>query len=221
MRRPPGQIHMDAPAKGGETTRMQTELTPDRSLRQRLRADLAPSHERLDRFFSDLDVSSRPGLSLFLRAHRAAFAAIRPAPGGRTGRPLLDRMIAAIDADLARLDAPAPPRLPPLALHRPGAQDYVLLGSRLGSQLLRRRWQAATDPCLRAAGAYLSLPPLTDQWRGFCDEAGARPARGAEADADLAEAGRLFELFLSAGHAARRSPPALTPAPAPQNERIA
>ena len=124
-------------------------------------------------------------------------------------------MIAAIDADLARLKAPAPPRLAPLVLHRHGAQDYVLLGSRLGSQLLRRRWQAATDPCLLAAGAYLSLPPLTDQWRGFCDEAGARPADGTDADAELAEAERLFELFLSAGHAARHS------TPAPENERIA
>lgn len=198
---------------------MLTELTPDRSLRQRLRADLAPSHERLDRFFSDLDLSTRAGLTLFLRAHRAAFAAIRPAPGCRTGQPLLDRMIAAIDADLDQLDAPAPPRLAPLVLQRSRAQDYVLLGSRLGSQLLRRRWQAASDPCLRAAGAYLSLPPLTDRWRAFCDEAGARSAHGTDADAELAEAERLFELFLSAGHAARRTTPELELDP--EKERIA
>ena len=46
------------------------------------------------------------------------------------------RMIEAIDADLATLDTVVPPPLPPLQLTRPEAQDYVLLGSRLGSQLL-------------------------------------------------------------------------------------
>ncbi|GAD54256.1 hypothetical protein MBELCI_0308 [Limimaricola cinnabarinus LL-001] len=174
------------------------------SLRQRLRSDLAPCHDRLDRFFSDIDLATPPGLLLFLRAHRAAFATIRPAPGGRTGQPLLDTMIAAIDADLRHLGTAPPPRLTSLTLTHADAQDYVLLGSRLGSQVLRRRWQAATDPRVQGAGAYLSLPPLTDRWRAFCDAAGASPADGTQADATLTQSRQLFELFLAAGHAACR-----------------
>ncbi len=187
-----------------QTLRTRTDLTPPRSLRERLRSDLAPCHDQLDRFFSDIDLATWSGLSLFLRAHRAAFAAIRPAPGGRTGQPLLDTMIAAIDADLRHLQAPPPPLMPALTLTHAGAQDYVLLGSRLGSHVLRRRWQGATDPHLQGAGAYLSLPPLTDRWRAYCEAAGARPAEGTEADAELVQARLLFELFLAAGHAARR-----------------
>lgn len=94
------------------------------------------------------------------------------------------------------------------------AQDYVLLGSRLGSQLSRRRWEAGRDPELRAAGSYLSLPPMTAAWRTFCLEAGAQPGAGTEADRMIAEAGGLFDLVLTAGQDAARLPravPALMP----------
>lgn len=188
---------------------MTTCQTP---LRHRLRRDLAARHERLDACFSRFDLTTRGGLSGFLGAHRAAFAAIRPAPGGQTGQALLDRMIAAIDADLMRLGQPPAPGLAPLQLTRPLAQDYVLLGSRLGSQLLRRRWATAQDPVLRAAGAYLSLPPMAGEWRAFCERTGSLPGTGAQADRVIEEAARLFDLFLAAGQA-RSQPCAASSAP--------
>lgn len=184
--------------------------TTDSTLRTRLKRVLAARHARLDTLFSSFDLTTRPGLTGFLAAHRTAFAAIRPAPGGLTGPALLTRMIDAIDADLATLDAVAPPPLAPLQLTRPEAQDYVLLGSRLGSQLLRRRWAAATDPALQDAGRYLTLPPLTGQWRRFCDGAEALGGSGTGSDAIIAEAGALFDLFVTAGHAACK-PPCLSP----------
>lgn len=181
-------------------------------LRSRLREDLAPRHERLDACFSRFDLTTRPGLSGFLAAHRAAFAAIRPAPGGLTGQALLDRMIAALDTDLDRLGHESLPTLAPCRLSQPMAQDYVLLGSRLGSQLLRRRWEAGRDPELHAAGSYLSLPPMAAEWRAFCLRASAQPGLGTEADRVIAEAGGLFDLFLTAGQDAAL-PPRATPAP--------
>ncbi|EYD73058.1 hypothetical protein [Limimaricola hongkongensis] len=185
-------------------------------LRSRLRRDLAARHARLDACFSRFDLTTRPGLSGFLAAHRTAFAAIRPAPGGLTGALLLDRMIAAIDADLGVLDHAPDAGPAPLRLTRSMAQDYVLLGSRLGSQLLRRRWAAARDPVLLAAGAYLSLPPMAQDWRAFCDRAGALPDQGTEADLVVHEAGQLFDLFLAAGQAGTQSFAAPTAA---QSER--
>ena len=182
-----------------------TDLSPSpTSLRRRLRTDLADRHARLDAGFSRFDLTTRAGLTGFLAAHRAAFAAIDPAPGGLTGGPLLARMIAALDTDLDRLGQGPGPDLPVLRLRRPMAQDYVLLGSRLGSQLLRRRWAAASDPDLRAAGAYLSLPAMTGDWQAFCTRTQALPGFGAVADETVCEAGRLFDLFLSAGQGAAR-----------------
>ncbi|MGR3625295.1 MAG: hypothetical protein ACU0A0_03290 [Limimaricola sp.] len=182
-------------------------------LRSRLKRDLVARHERLDACFSRFDLTTRPGLSGFLAAHRTAFAAIRPASGGLTGGPLLGRMIAAIDADLGVLGHAPGAGPAPLRLTRSMAQDYVLLGSRLGSQLLRRRWAAARDPRLRSAGTYLSLPPMARDWRAFCDRAGALPGEGTEADKVVCEAGQLFDLFLAAGQVDAQSFAAPTAAP--------
>lgn len=177
------------------------------TLRHRLRQDLAPRHARLDAFYSEFDLTMPPGLGGFLAAHRAAFAAIRPVPGGHVGQPLLDRMIAAIDRDLGALGHEPAPALAALTLTSAVAQDYVLLGSRLGSQLLRRRWSETRDPRAATAGTYLSLPPMGAAWRAFCDDAAARPGQGTVADSALAQAGALFDLFLQAGHLARQSRP--------------
>ncbi|SDE61233.1 hypothetical protein [Limimaricola pyoseonensis] len=171
-------------------------------LRRRLKSDLAPVHDRLDALFSGFDLRDPDDLGGFLAAHRLAFAAIRPAPGGATGGALLDRMTAALDADLAALGRAPGPALPLLELREPLAQDYVLLGSRLGTQVLARRWAEGRDPRARTAGRYLSLPPMAAEWRGFCEMADRLPGDDARAAAVLAEAAALFALFHAAGEAA-------------------
>ncbi len=170
-------------------------------MRQRLRHDLTRVHGRLDTAFSAFDLHSKPDYIRFLSAHRLAFAAIRPARDALTDQHLLDRMIGAIDDDLDTLGNRGPAvSLRPRVVAQPLAQDYVLLGSRLGTQVLHRRWLAATDRGIRRAGSYLSLPPMQLEWRAFCNRAMAMGAEGRTADAVLAEAEALFVLFLEAGH---------------------
>jgi hypothetical protein len=176
----------------------------DGGLRRRLRCDLAAHHDALDERFSGLDLCRREGLGRFLRAHRAAFGAMRealPAQPGRVGSDLLGGLVGALDSDLAVLGLSAPGLSPRPGFHA-RAVDHVVLGSRLGTKVLRQRWAASGDGDVMRAGAYMSMPGPAGAWQAHCDEVSMMTADDAEADRICEDGRRLFHLFAEALDAA-------------------
>ncbi|MEZ5840780.1 MAG: biliverdin-producing heme oxygenase [Hyphomicrobiales bacterium] len=128
------------------------------------------AHARIDALFGRLSLTERDGYGHFLAAHAAAMTGVEALiataapdcgwPGG---------MADLASADLADLDLPAPE---PMALDPASISDidgaiYVVAGSNLGNQVLRRRWQQSTDPKVLRAGRYLSSQRVKSFWPGF------------------------------------------------------
>ena len=196
------------------------------SLRERLRQDGRQAHDRVDAAFADFDLTQPEGLGGFLEAHAIALDAMALARTPRDEdreidprRPSYDYEAHSNPAELRRLvhsdlaalsdarqrtsacephTAKAGVRPNSLRECHPIASDYVLLGSRLGLQVLRRRWQASPYPSVLAAAAYISLPPVSRQWKALCHLLAAKPAEGCEADRVVADAIHIFYLFETA-----------------------
>ncbi|WP_375261683.1 biliverdin-producing heme oxygenase [Palleronia sp.] len=164
------------------------------TLRSRLRADTAAQHARLDEAISTADVSTRSGFARFMQTHHAAFRAIDAVAPRAELRDLADRA----GHDLASLGV-ATGSIPDagVPLDR-DAVEYVLQGSRLGTKVLRRRWQESTDPQVQAADAYFDAPIDPSAWRATCDALEARPASGAASDRVVSDARRIFDIFQTA-----------------------
>lgn len=170
-------------------------------LRARLRDALAPDHERVDAAYGALDLARAGDLALFVAAHRLALHGLdartedrpgdepRHMPPGALGDLVrrLDRDASALGLDPLAAVTPSGPPIPALAA------DYVVLGSRLGARVLRRRWEAGA--VARGAGRYLCAPPPTGAWRALCLDLSARPAEGAEAERVVRGARAAFALF--------------------------
>ena len=171
------------------------------TLRDRLRVDTAPSHERVDRAYSTLDLRRRSDLGTFLSAQRAVLGAIRVRPGrhaGEAGEVALT-MTGALDEDLDHLGATLPRVLDALEVCGTACL-YILLGSSLGTRVLHRRWLETQDPVVGGAGRYLGLAMPPGAWRDLCEDLGRCPTEGAEADQTVRDAAALFDLHLAAWH---------------------
>lgn len=106
-------------------------------------------------------------------------------------------MITALQADRRALgdDAPLPPLAALAVTPHPVAVAYILLGSRLGTQVLRRDWAQSADTQVQGAGRYFALPPLTAEWRRLVADLDARPVLGPDAQQILSDAEAIFDLF--------------------------
>ena len=169
-----------------------------RNLRHRIRLDTQSDHDRLDARFGALDLTLPGDLGIFFAAHRAAFAALEralPVPAGRASRSMIAEMVSALDADLAVLDGPAPPEVAPASRFAREAVDHIILGSRLGTAMLRGIWAEASDPRVRSACAYFTLPSYADAWKAHCADLKLVPADDATSDQIVADAIRLFAVF--------------------------
>lgn len=172
------------------------------SLRDRLRHDTSDDHDRLDALFGTLDLTSAAGITRFFAAHRAGFAAMRdvfPGDGGFVAFFEVDEMVAALDADLRTLKGKAPS----LSLEPVGHQafDHIILGSRLGTAVLRRTWQTATDDRVRAASRYFSLAGKKLSWQAHTARLHVQSSDGHTADRVIDETRTLYTLFERAYHA--------------------
>ncbi len=174
--------------------------TGARSLRRRLRMETRPSHDRVDALFSSLDLTTRAGLARFLSAQRRGFGVLRAAMTtyGLVGRSDLDETLARLDHDLATLSAPAPGFLAGIDQVLPDAADHMILGSRLGTEVLRRRWSVAREKEVLSAGAYLSAPTDHTVWRRHTTCLDLMPPDGDHADRVVTDVLRLFEVFAAA-----------------------
>ncbi|WP_280517633.1 biliverdin-producing heme oxygenase [Falsirhodobacter halotolerans] len=148
-----------------------------------LRQATAPFHDALDTAMGTFDTRADYLAYLAgLHAFRAAIEpALRPLDGWHPTRLLLELTADMTDCGLAPRPIPAPPSL---AGDAAWGVTYVLEGSALGAQLLRRR--AAALGFDDTFGARHLAQPL-DSWRAFLD----RLDQASPYDADAATAGAV------------------------------
>ncbi|NNE88220.1 MAG: hypothetical protein HKN27_09105 [Silicimonas sp.] len=170
-------------------------------LRQHVRSALASDHDRVDAKFAKLDIQTRDGLVTFLQTHRAAFDAVLNSGtrfDGRIKETHVADIIKALDTDLKSL------RVPVLRLsaqrypYDPLAVDHIVLGSRLGTAVLRGKWLMSSDRQVRQARAYFAQPQMTEEWRAHCMHLSSLDSEDVAGQRLIADARKLFDLFESA-----------------------
>lgn len=170
------------------------------SFREVLKHETHSHHARVDDALSALNLAQPADLARFLSIHQLCFQAMIPvaAEGSKTWAYLTE-MDARIATDLAQLAQPRTTEtLDDLAETDPLALDYMIEGSRLGSQILKRRWTASEDKCVQAANAYFTLKPTQGRWRQVCDELAAIATPSARASKITADTRGLFDMFYAA-----------------------
>ncbi len=111
-------------------------------------------------------------------------------------RQNLQQMASRLASDLKVLGADAKPEVPDLTpAPHPLACLYLAAGSRMGTAVLRRKWESTTDPCVRRADQYFSAPLVNGEWQSVCSALSEHSANGPEADAVIAGTKQLFDLF--------------------------
>lgn len=180
------------------------------SLRDRLRADTREQHERFDTAVAALDLATEADLGDFLATQHAAMAtmACLDGPDRAEAEAMEADLRRALTEDLTTLGRPLPHLPLPLLQVDASAMLYILLGSRLGTQVIARHWREAATGLAREAGCYLTLDPRREAWRGFCQRAGDEVATGPRADRVVADARAIFDRFDAALRAVAAAVPA-------------
>lgn len=172
-------------------------------LRMRLKSGTRERHDLLDEIVSRFDMAHAGGFARFLRMQHAAHARLAPL----CADPALARRLTDISErsvqDLRRLGV----ALPTVAKAAGGPFDsvalsYVIGGSAFGSGILEKRWSASTDPKVRSASAYFSAPSRMPTWRAFLEDAVSVPEGTPREALVIADANRVFDLFLDAAREA-------------------
>ena len=174
------------------------------NLRDRLRQDTKVAHEMLDNTVSHYDLATASGLAGFLQMHAHALQYLLACPSDAACTPLMADLLERVRDDLTILDAspcdvslPAPARLEGLAI------DYVVAGSRLGTQVLKTRWEAASDPIVRKASHYFTAPKYIEYWQSFCETTGRILANDPFGQVVLRDAALIFDVYQTCANAAQ------------------
>ena len=159
------------------------------------------AHEKLDAEVSKFDLTTPYGLLQFLNMQSRALQSLLALQASAKADVMIRELLERAALDLRQLGSST--QLSPAAIEpvHPLAIDYVIAGSRLGSQLLKKRWQAATDPQVRRASAYFSGPGYIEIWASFCETAEATPSAGTFADQIVRDADRILHMYLECAHA--------------------
>lgn len=167
-------------------------------LRARLREDTRPEHDRLDALYGQLDLSVRDDYLLFLQAHHAAHSVveplIQPAPARQQALAADIRALGAVP--LAGFAASYTRHAHPLGL------SYVVAGSFLGGQVLRKAWELSRNDTMRSAGRHFGLSGLREHWQTVLKSLTDVAAEDQHRVVDGARAG--FRCFADALHFAGR-----------------
>ena len=149
-----------------------------------------------------MDLETYAGYVAFLRLQEAGLTAVFDAVSRADVTEMCDDLLERLRFDLARLGADTVAVMsPPPGLH-PLAVTYVLSGSRLGSSVLRQRWENGALAQSGLPAAYMKAPEYLEIWRAFCSEARNLPATGAVADQIVSDAIKVFQVFQAAALAA-------------------
>ena len=155
-------------------------MSPVRTL---LREATASAHGRVDDAFTRLNLGRRNDYRRFLAAHASVILPLEALAGQAGAAQVLQdwpsrRRTGALRDDLAAFGL-QPPSLSLLGSHGGPAWVlgvlYVLEGSRLGAQVLRRRVLAGPDAECGAATAYLSHGMGQALWPSFLTQLEASP----------------------------------------------
>jgi heme oxygenase len=167
------------------------------NMRRHLRAATSTAHERVEAAFAPFDLATRGGLANFLKAHDSA---LRSACAGLRAeqRAQVEELRAAVTQDFRELgtEPASPGGSTLLAGHDSRGVMYVIAGSRLGSQILRRRVAASGDAAVRRANAYLASEAGDRLWPATLAELSR--VRPEEAAGIVSAALATFEVFESA-----------------------
>ena len=170
----------------------------DGGLRKHVRSALASDHVRVDAKFATLDIQEKSDFAVFLQSHRAAFHALRMSGSGFQGRIKrlhIDDLVNAIDDDLKSLRVPILGIVDNAEAYSDLAVDHIVLGSRLGTAILRSKWLMSQDRRVRQARCYFAQPQLKDEWRAHCMHLSAMAESDAAGLQLIEDARRLFNLF--------------------------
>ncbi len=170
------------------------------NFRHALREQTRTDHDLLDRMISTLDIARLRDFRVFLQIHHSCFLVIQARSLGQgLSMVALSNMIDGLAADLdvvsdnrRTIDLPTPSALDPLSV------DYMVAGSRLGSKILRKRWQTSTDPCVQRANSYFGQAIDPKLWPKTCRALSAVPPSSARADAIVEDTRTQFQLFAAA-----------------------
>lgn len=174
---------------------------------QRLRADTAADHERVDALFSQFDLADPAGYGRFLAAQAQAFLPVEAAlDDGGAERLVPDwsarRRADLLIADLEALARPIPLEWPTYRLDTEAdllGALYILEGSRLGGAMLKRQVPAA------APRRFLDAPQPPGAWRNLLILLDNRLRNEDEAAGAIGAARGVFGLFEAAASAQLRT----------------
>lgn len=176
--------------------------TEHSSLRTRLRSDTRVSHNDLDRKVSQFDLTTPFGFVSFLHMQSAALRSIAPRAERSDAKEGISDLLSRAESDLRAIGASHDVGTMDIGPLHPLAIDYVIAGSRLGTQVLRKRWRATKDPNVRHADAYFSAPNYIEIWKSFCGASDRLSAVGEIADQIVGDADLIFKLYHTCAHAA-------------------
>ncbi len=161
----------------------------------RLREATASAHHAVEDTFAAFMAAPAHHLTDFLAAQLCALTALR-AQGPASATPEDDAILTALLADLsADLDGRPVPDLPRGPALQPEAVSYLTLGSRLGTEIIKRHLDAAGLPIPRA---FRAGPPRA-AWHAFRTRIDAIGADEAALDRLIGDARLGFALFGAAG----------------------
>ncbi|MBV7409155.1 hypothetical protein [Maritimibacter sp. DP1N21-5] len=173
--------------------------THEPGFRMMLRRASRQAHDRTEAIFADFLADPAAHVSAYLCAQRVGIAALvmaRAEGFGPSHQGLYGQMIADLDADCARRGLNPPVLMHDLRLH-PVAVDYILLGARLGTEVIRRRVAAAgVDPMPR----HFRQMGSTEAWRMVCARLDRIAPTSPLAEAVTADVANGFDLFARAAH---------------------
>ena len=173
-------------------------------LRQRLAEDLASTHERLDGLVSLFDLETKSGVTSFILMHEAALKQLSDAKLSDATAQMVTDLLHRAQADLSTLQVAqlTLAKTKTENLH-PLAVTYVISGSRLGAEVLKKRWLGSEAAKDRHGEAYMLAPRHIDVWQSFVKEASDMPATSEVADQIVEDAATVFALYSDIANLAR------------------
>lgn len=178
----------------------------DNDFRFVLKAGTQKQHDSVDALFSSFSLHQHRDYARFLSLHARCFAELLEYAGEAClTQALLAEMCAALEDDLDSLGHTNPSgRAEGVGLSEPVdplAIDYVVAGSRLGSQILKQRWAGAKDQNVRLAGTYLGLMHDPALWRTVCGRLSEIKPDSPRAMHVMDDVCAIFDLFAANGRA--------------------
>ena len=162
-----------------------------------LRRETHEDHQRIDALVSTIDVANPQGLAKFVEIHLTCFDAMRrSSPAGSDLRSNLGDLVGRAKTDLATLVITPDRRNFELRDVDPLALEYMLEGSRLGTQVLRARWMLTDHAVVLQAHAYFTTPRRPERWQKLCERLSVIPTDSPRAVKIIDDTKRLFRMFL-------------------------